>query len=249
MQRSVRVGSRAVRPYHRLGIALLAAGLGLAGGAACGWPRDPEGTLARVSGGVLRVGVSSNPPWVIDGGATALGVEPELVRGLAAGLGAQPQWSWGSPETQLRALESFELDLVIGGLHDDTPWRDRVALTRPYYAERTRVGAPPGSAVHGLRGLRGLRVQVERGRPAAAWLLRAGALPLRVLALDPAGGPLAAPHWQLEAWGLAPLGDPLHEARHVLALPPGENAWLVHLERFLAGRRAAVDALLRASAR
>lgn len=31
---------------------------------ACGIPRDPEGTLERVRGGPLRVGVIHAPPWV-----------------------------------------------------------------------------------------------------------------------------------------------------------------------------------------
>ncbi len=44
-------------------------------------PRDPEGTLNRVRGGRVRVGLVEHPPWVVrrSGGEPA-GVEVELVK-------------------------------------------------------------------------------------------------------------------------------------------------------------------------
>jgi polar amino acid transport system substrate-binding protein len=57
--------------------------------------------------------------------------------------------------------------------------------------------------------------------------------------------PVAAYRWQLEAWGFEPAGVELPEERHVMAVPPGENGWLVTLERFLAGRRGEAERLLR----
>ena len=56
--------------------------------AGCQFPRDPEGTLDRVEGGTLRVGVVEDPPWVELGGREPGGVEPEIVGtppGMAAG--------------------------------------------------------------------------------------------------------------------------------------------------------------------
>ncbi|MGH2700927.1 MAG: hypothetical protein ACRDJ2_04025 [Actinomycetota bacterium] len=45
---------------------------------ACGIPRDPESTLARVSGGTMYVGVTNSPPWVELGDAEPNGVEVQI---------------------------------------------------------------------------------------------------------------------------------------------------------------------------
>ena len=60
---------------------------------ACGsLPRDPKGTLRRVQGGRLRVGLVEHPPWVVRTEGEPAGAEVELVRALAAELGATPEW-------------------------------------------------------------------------------------------------------------------------------------------------------------
>jgi polar amino acid transport system substrate-binding protein len=91
---------------------------------ACGTlPRDPEGTSERVQRyHQLRVGLVSNPPWVVATGAEPSGVEVKLIRDLASSLGAKPKWFWGSEQTHMEALEQFELDLVLSGLDASTPW-------------------------------------------------------------------------------------------------------------------------------
>jgi polar amino acid transport system substrate-binding protein len=64
---------------------VLVAALAIAGAVAgCDFPADPEGTLDRVSGGTMRVGVIEDPPWVIlEDGREPAGMEPELVRQFA----------------------------------------------------------------------------------------------------------------------------------------------------------------------
>jgi polar amino acid transport system substrate-binding protein len=116
--------------------------------AACGLPRDPEGTLERVRGGVLRIGVVDDPPWVDrDADGRPRGVEVALARALADRLGAEPSWDFGGETRLMAALERFELDLVIGGVDADSPYRDEVGFTRPYYEGDGRphvFAAPPG---------------------------------------------------------------------------------------------------------
>lgn len=140
----------------------------LAGAAAsCTLPRDADGTLDRVRHGVLRVGVADHPPWDSVGGGRVGGVEPHMIDDLARRFDATPTFRAGSESELLEALEQHELDLVAAGLHDDTPWNGRVALTRPYQT------------------------------------------------------------------------DTLTGKRYVLATVPGENAWLMHVERFLLERERA----------
>src|SRR5437870_4121058 len=97
---------------------------------ACGnLPRDPEGTLRKVQGGRLRVGLVEHPPWVVRTESEPAGAEVELVRRFAAELNATPEWHWGGEQRHMEALERFELDLVVGSVTDQTPWSKYVGLT------------------------------------------------------------------------------------------------------------------------
>ena len=99
---------------------------------ACDLPRDPHKTLARVQGRTLKAGVSEDPPFIVQRGIEAEGIEADVIRGFAKQLGADVRWIWGSQERQLEALHEFDLDLVAGGLRANTPWKKKVAVTRPF---------------------------------------------------------------------------------------------------------------------
>ena len=91
--------------------------------AGCGWPRDVGTTLQDVRGGVLRVGVTENPPWIrMAPGGDPEGAEAELVRKLAGRLGATVQWYPGSESALMAALKDRVLDVVVGGLDAAAPW-------------------------------------------------------------------------------------------------------------------------------
>ncbi|MGA8045943.1 MAG: ABC transporter substrate-binding protein [Dermatophilaceae bacterium] len=94
-------------------------------------PQDPDGTLDRVQReGVLRVGASPSDRTQL---------EEDLARGFAAELGARVEWTRDGETALVGAMERGELDLLIGGLHADSPWSDKVSITRAY-AESTEVG-------------------------------------------------------------------------------------------------------------
>lgn len=102
---------------------------------ACGAqiPSDPHGTLDRARDGVMRVGVTDNAPWVELGeGAEPSGTEPGLIEDFAEMLGSEIDWTVASEAVLLDALEHGELDVVIGGFLDDTPWAEKGAVTLPY---------------------------------------------------------------------------------------------------------------------
>jgi hypothetical protein len=58
-------------------------------------------------------------------------------------------------------------------------------------------------------------------------------------------GLVAAPTWRLPGLGFTSAGITLHEAHHVIAAPPGENAWLAHIERSVRVRTPVIGELLR----
>jgi polar amino acid transport system substrate-binding protein len=219
--------------------------LGLLLAAGCGLPRDPDGTLDRVRGGVVRIGVSESRPWVVLGSSGVGGVEAGLVRDWADGLRARVEWVQGSENELLQALERRELDLVITGLTADSPWSGQVGFTRAYFTETYRVGLPPGAEAS--PNWRGATVAFDPGRPLlAAYLRSAGADPLPAEKPAP-GTPVAGPEWRLQKAGLSPVGKKLSTARHAIATAAGENALLLDLDRFLAAHESEVPARLAAA--
>lgn len=122
----------------RLPVLVLALAVALTG-CSVSIPADPDGTLDRVRDGVLRVGVSPNPPWTVTGPALS-GSEVELVREFADRVDAEIEWQEGGEEALVAAMERGELDLVIGGLTAKSPWADKVALTAPYTSSTDKQG-------------------------------------------------------------------------------------------------------------
>lgn len=122
--------------------AAVAASLALTG--CTGIPKDPDGTLDRVEQShILRVGASPSEGRVTltTPDAPPTGPEPDLASEFATTLGATVQWRSGGEEELVTAMEAGELDLLIGGLTDATPWTKRVSVTRSY-ATTTRAGEP-----------------------------------------------------------------------------------------------------------
>jgi polar amino acid transport system substrate-binding protein len=213
----------------------------------CGLPRDPEGTLERVRGGTMRVGVVVHEPFtrVVDG--TPSGTEVELVQEFAGTLGAQVEWTPGTEAELMEALGKRELDLVIGGISAKTPYGSHVALSRPYLRARLTVGAPPGQTPP--KELEGERVAVEQGHVAIALLEKEGAVPEPTKELAAAPGLRAELDWQLEAWGYTPSEPTLKKEEVLMVAAPGENGFLRQLDLFLHAREAQARARLVEAAR
>lgn len=130
----------------------------------CGaqFPNDPEGTLDRVRGDVLRVGATEHRPFVeLDGVGEPTGSEPALVEEFAARLDADIAWETGSEAELLDALEQGELDLVIGGFLDDTPWTEFGAATRPYLEAPAADGTVEKHIMLAPLGENGFLVELE----------------------------------------------------------------------------------------
>ncbi|GLJ80396.1 transporter substrate-binding domain-containing protein [Microbacterium imperiale] len=95
-------------------------------------PADPSGTLAAVEGGTLRAGVTPNGRVMDVSDDEPSGSEADAIRAFADSLDADVEWTVGSEEALVRELENGGLDLIAGGLTDQTPWTDKAGVTRPY---------------------------------------------------------------------------------------------------------------------
>lgn len=135
--------------------------------AACGVtvPTDPEGTLDRVRGGQLRVGVTPNDPWTTlpagpDG--PPAGIEVDLVEGFAEHLGAAVEWEIGSEEELIGDLEDGRLEIVVGGLTARSPWSSQAALTRPFVTVPGERGEEENHVMATRTGENAFLVELER---------------------------------------------------------------------------------------
>lgn len=116
---------------------LLVAGITLGVTACSGqYPADPEGTLNRVTGGELRVGIPHQPPWTdtaqnhsID---TPGGIEVDILQDYAETIDAKISWHAGGEEHLIAMLKQRQLDVVIGGLTDKSPWESDAGITTSY---------------------------------------------------------------------------------------------------------------------
>jgi ABC-type amino acid transport substrate-binding protein len=136
----------------------------------CGLPKDPEGTLERVMGGTMKVGVAQADPWTDTSGDEPAGVEVELVESFARDLDAEILWMEGGESEILEQVELGHIDLAIAGLTADNPWASKASFIQPYFTS----GAD----------------------------------------------------------------------QHVMAVPHGENAWIVRLERFLRSQHGRIPSLV-----
>jgi ABC-type amino acid transport substrate-binding protein len=137
------------------------------------------------------------------------------------------------------ALTRYELDLVIGGITENSPWQREVAFTIPYYTSHALIGVPPTDAP--IADLDGVTVTVRKGSELAALVKDQGGIVRAVETLTGANGPVAAEAWEIRGLGLRPTTIELTSDNHVMATPQGENALLMQLEEFLLQQTADAD--------
>ena len=125
-------------------------------------PVDPEGTLERASGGILRVGMSEHPPWTELDDGERTGVEVDLVEQFAESIDAEIEWQDGGEESLIEQLHAGALDVVVGGLTAKSPWADQAALTRPYVVVTSPSGSPEPHVMASRMGENALLVALER---------------------------------------------------------------------------------------
>ena len=193
----------------------------------------------------MRVGLVANEPWTRMDGEPS-GVEVELVEDFAVELDAETVYVRGTTPELLEATRQGEVDVLIGSFTTESPGvreQKEAGITRAYLATRFVVGVPAGEET--FDELSGREIAVQRIDTTAAHLREEGAVPVRVEDLSVADLPVAAHEWQIEEWGFEPTGIELPAEEHVMAVPLGENGWLVRLERFLHEHREEATESLR----
>jgi polar amino acid transport system substrate-binding protein len=202
------------------------------------FPRDPDGTFEAVlASGIMTVAAVHHPPWVDTEDEVPSGAEVALIEEFAEELGVTVEWRDVSAFIALDALEQGEVDLAIGGFTQEElePYAG-AAPTYAYFTSKLVLAAPPGADVP--TDLEGLSVLVPPSVTASKLVHDEGGLVVEKTGLETRIDAVAIPRWQLEERGLVPTSIGLRQSKHVMAVPQGENAWIMELERYL--RRASV---------
>jgi polar amino acid transport system substrate-binding protein len=106
-------------------------------------PQDAEGTLAQVERGVMRVGVSHDPPYVVlREGRPPSGPECDLVMALAKARHTRVEWVRGGHEALMRQVGALQLDVVVGGHDVGVAGQPEVAWSREYRLRGAQGPAP-----------------------------------------------------------------------------------------------------------
>lgn len=217
-----------VFPHKWPSILIIFAALVLAG---CRYPVNIERPMADMQGGEVNIGLSENPPWVINTDQGPAGLEVEIIRALAEKMDATINWHWDSEGNLLAALSQHQLDLVIGGLTQDSNVSTLAAPTKAYYQSHYSVGVPESASLPS--NLEGVEVAVPAVNHIAHALKKEGAIPRPTTDLGTYNEAVANPSWWLHAHNYQ-VGDwEIATDHHVMALPKGENAWMLAVQRHL----------------
>ena len=141
----------------------MAAVLSVATAGCSTFPKDSEGTLDRVRGGTLVVGVSEHEPWTSVGpGGDVSGTEVSLVEGFADSLGAEIEWEIGPESVLADEVKRGQVDILIGGLTSVSPWKSDLSLTRPYTKVKSEDGKEQKMVMGVPKGENAFQVALER---------------------------------------------------------------------------------------
>lgn len=98
-------------------------------------PNDQHGSTARIrQSGVIVVGVSRENK----GATPSEEREKRLVEKIAARLNARIEWRTGNAHQLLEDLEELKLPLAAVNIPCDSPFADRIGLSKPYFTDVAR---------------------------------------------------------------------------------------------------------------
>lgn len=197
----------------------------------CQFPNDSEETLNKVEDGILKVGATENPPWVVRSQNGAEGVEASMIQVFAETLGADVEWHWGTETELLEALAQHQVHVVIGGLTQQSPAKAGISYTEPYYTSRITVGFPPTHKK--TTNLDKVKVALPVVNQYSQALESRGAMPQPMENLSNLNMPVAHTEWWLKAQGYQPGPWDLFTEKHLLAVAEGENAFLMRLQKYI----------------
>lgn len=115
---------------------------------ACNQPSDPKNTLNDVRHrGILKAGVSYNPPFVVTSPHDTTGIDIDLLNDIANDLEVKLQLVYGSETEITHRLEETKIDIAAAGFLNKTLFKKKMGLTNWYLQRHDSsyvLGIPKG---------------------------------------------------------------------------------------------------------
>lgn len=197
------------------------------------YPRDPKRSLHTAQNQILKVGASEFSPWIRWQNDRVTGLEAELVEDFARAIGARVEWVKGSEGMLMTMLEAHELHLVVGGITADSPWNKRVALTRPYRKQGYLICSTDENL--SPRTIKNQKVALLKDSPLGIQIKDKDGIPERLDSLGNYRGLITIAADERDRYACGQEHISLKPSEHVMAVPMGENALLMAVEKFLHG--------------
>ena len=222
--------------------ALLAAGVlaaaALLGG--CNW----DDSATQTQEGVLRVGAyAAIPPFAYGyiWGESYEGFDLNMAEVLAKNLGCRLVFKSMEWEALVPALQSGQIDLVVGAVDEVAEWENQVAYSEPYFVPNNKIVLvrKDNTDIHGWEFLRGHTVgarlgtrqaEMAREEGAEVTLFRTDGEAIAALAAEGVDAVVAdMPYWQfyledqVEEVLIHPVGAPREAKGYVFAMRRGND--------------------------
>jgi len=205
------------------------------------FPKDAERTLDKVTYGTLLVGFTNAAPWVYPSSTGAQGIEAAIVDSFATTLHAKVEWIEGTEEQLYKALRRGEIDILVGGITDKTPWKEEIGLTKPYIETAVVIAQAASQALNNQHpSVEGQPVAVMKGTDEGYYVRKKKGRPFYTTQLPVSKMFSVGYDWQVQDWKMQNTGIVLKKESHVIAVPPGENAFLLALDKYLFEHKAAI---------
>ena len=193
------------------------------------FPKDANKTLEKAQKKVLKVGLSGYDSTA-NASRRSVDFEIDLVEGFAKEINAKIEWVKG-PQSEIAHLLHYNyLHMAIGGYTSPSPFEKEVSFTKPYMLKAYKVGAAGNQAIP--EDIKNKRVMVHC-HMAAFYVQKEGGIPVLSDSLRAGNYLIAASEEDLKKIKVRLSEITLHEEKFVIAVPKGENAFLMRLEKFL----------------
>lgn len=193
------------------------------------FPKDPNDTLEGVQNKVLKVGLSAYDSTA-NTSARSIDFEISLAKQFAEELNAKIEWVRGPQSEIVELLHYNNLHMAIGGYTSPSPFEKKVSFSRPYLINKIMVGTGDNQAVP--ENIKGEKVVVG-DHLAALYVRKKGGIPVFTDSLSRGNYLIAASEDELIKMNVKPTNILLHKEKFVIAVPKGENAFLIKLEHFI----------------
>ncbi len=189
------------------------------------FPKDSKNTLEDARGNILKAGIGAES--LSANYAEPFSYQKKFVEQFAKSLHAEVQWVRGDQSSLTELLHNYEIHMAIGGFVKPSSFKEKVTISKTYYVKRYVV-----TGVKDIQSLKGKKVFVH-DYFSDFNVRKKGGIPVWSDALPKTGEIWAASEEELSERNISLSGVTLSEQDFAIAIPKGESAFLIELEKFI----------------